>query len=520
MKESPRKIIRNTLGNSASFAYVFISNLFLLPYIVHMLGPTYYGGIWAIIGALTAYLGLLDLGTSTAFVKYIAEYHTKRDRDALVEVVNTGMILYAMIAVVLLGVTFLCDRWILELIGEAKEIMADARFVLRVGMITFVLANIASPITSILPGIQRMDINAYVSIAAQTISIIGTVVALSGGFGVRGLIVNNLVVVIFTVIVLSILAFRELPYLRLRPSLFRRNRVRQLFSYGLNLQVGRLGDLVVFQTDRLFNLRFFGDVAAAFYDVGARVNGAARSLIMLLISALVPAVAEIDALQDRSRLIALYVRGSRYLILAAMFVFVFVASFAPVVMTAWMGTDYVSSALIVRILAVGYFANIVTGVASATVAGLGRTDFSRRFGVFVIIVNIVAALAGALLLGSVGIAIGTAFSLVLGAVYLLTIFHRHLTVSLRSLAVLFVKPGLIGFGSAAIALFAQRVIPLTPSTRVDSIILLAILFLVYTVVFGGLVLASNVFDDYDKELLRTFRQRVAASLRGKRRVQG
>ena len=77
MNETPHKIVRNTLMNSVSFAVLFISNLFLLPFIVHSLGKEYYGGIWVIIGTLTAYLGLLDLGTGTAFVKFISEYYTK-----------------------------------------------------------------------------------------------------------------------------------------------------------------------------------------------------------------------------------------------------------------------------------------------------------------------------------------------------------------------------------------------------------------------------------------------------------
>jgi O-antigen/teichoic acid export membrane protein len=428
--------------------------------------------------------------------------------------VNTGLFIYAGIAVCLLVVTFLCDRWILELVGVSAGIMDDARFVFRVGMTALVLANVASPLTSILPGIQRMHINAYVSMAAQTISIIGTIVALRGGFGVKGLILNNLVVVIFTAVVLTMLAFRELPYLRLHLKFFRRERVRQLIRYGLNLQVGRLGDLVVFQTDRLFNLRFFGNVAAAFYDVGARLNSAARSLILLLISALVPAVAEMDAQHDRDRLLVLYLRGSQYIAVAATFVFVFVGTFAPLVMGAWMGAEYASSAVIVRILAVGYYVNIVTGVASAMAAGLGRTDFSRRFGIFVSILNIVAALTGAALLGSVGIAIGTSLSLVLGAFYFLRLFHRHIQMSLRKVAAVFVKPVAIGAGAALVAEAARYVLPLASATRLEQALFVCVLFLIYAAVFGAMLFWWNVFDAYDRELMRTLLRRITPAMPG------
>ena len=97
----PRKIIRNTLYNSTARVLAIVIALILTPYIIHHIGGERYG-IWAIIGMVTGYFGLLDLGVETAFVKYISEYHAKKEYQCINRVVNTGIIFYAFLVLVLL----------------------------------------------------------------------------------------------------------------------------------------------------------------------------------------------------------------------------------------------------------------------------------------------------------------------------------------------------------------------------------------------------------------------------------
>jgi O-antigen/teichoic acid export membrane protein len=57
--------LANILANWGTFASVALLNFFLSPYIVHHLGNSQYG-LWAIIGSVLCYLGLLDLGVRSA----------------------------------------------------------------------------------------------------------------------------------------------------------------------------------------------------------------------------------------------------------------------------------------------------------------------------------------------------------------------------------------------------------------------------------------------------------------------
>jgi O-antigen/teichoic acid export membrane protein len=506
---TPGRIVRNTVSNSLSFAFLFGSNLFLLPFIVHQLGDIYYGNIWVILGALTAYMGLIDLGTGMAFVKFISEYYTKGDRTSLLEVVNTGIAFYLVVGGVLMLVTWFAGEAILSLVGVPPGIMGDAVFVLRIGMLVFVIANVVSPLTSVMVGIQRMDINSYIAIATQTISIAGTIFVLLSGYGVRGLILNNLVIVLLNATCLTWFAFRLVPVLGLGARHCRVSMVKRFLGYGANLQVSKLAQIILFQTDRILCLRLFGASTATYYDIGARLNSTGRAVGFLSVSALVPAVAELDALQNRQKIMTLYQRGSKYIAVVASFLFLFIGVFAPQIIRVWFWDDkYLASVAIVRVLAFGYFFNIMTGVASSLAAGLGKTAFDRRYGVFTSVLNLVATIGLSFALGPIGIALGTSLSLALGAAYYLVLFHGYIKIRSAEVLRLFGRPLLAAIVAGAITFLAGLMLP-GDGSRLSQAARLGGIMVLYAGVFVGGLAFLRVFDAYDWQLLRSIRGKTA-----------
>ena len=509
MRETSHKIIRNTLTNTASFTVVFVSNLVLLPLIVHALGNEYYGGIWVIVGTLTAYMGLIDLGTGTAFIKFVSEYHAKGDDASLNEVINTGIVVYAAVGLVLVSAGFFADNLILGAVGVPVGIMDDARFVFRVGIIIFAFANIVSPLTSVTNGIQRMDINSYVTMATQLLNVVGTILVLTMGFGIRGLILNNLIIVVLNSACLIYFAFHWLPRLTLGMHYYRFSRVKQFIGYGLNLQVSRLAQFILFQTDRVLSLRFFGILSATYYDIGARLSSAGRSISFLSISALIPAVAELEARQQYENILAIYERGSKYIAVSATFVFAFLFGFAPNILVAWMGEQYSSSTGIVRVLAVGYFFNICTGVASSLAAGMGKTEFERRFGIFACIFNVAATVGGLLLFGPIGIAVGTSLTLALGGLYFMKLFHSYLQFPVRRILAVYVRPLAIGAVSVVVVGLPGYVFGIEVHDKWERFAVLAGQGLFYSGVFVSLLFLLKVVDENDMQTIRAFVHRSA-----------
>jgi len=72
-----------------------IVSFFLGPYILGKLGATSYG-IWALIGSLVGYFGLLDLGVRSAVTKFVASYHSAGNHDGASDVKSAALLAFTM----------------------------------------------------------------------------------------------------------------------------------------------------------------------------------------------------------------------------------------------------------------------------------------------------------------------------------------------------------------------------------------------------------------------------------------
>ena len=169
-----QKIIRNTTFNIIGRFWGILVALVLTPYIIRHIGIERFG-IWAIIGVLTGYFGLLDFGIGTSFVKYISEFYTKKEYEKINQVVNTGFAFYSLLAILIITLSLFIITPLLTFFKIPASLYNEALFVFLLGIILFAISNALSPFGAIQGGLQRMDITNKVAIAISIPSIAGTI---------------------------------------------------------------------------------------------------------------------------------------------------------------------------------------------------------------------------------------------------------------------------------------------------------------------------------------------------------
>jgi O-antigen/teichoic acid export membrane protein len=206
------KIVRNTLFNASARVWGIVVAIFLTPYIIHRIGGERYG-IWAIIGTVTGYFGLLDLGVETGFVKYISEFYAKKEYQRINQIVNTGVIFYSLLMLVLLAVMSLSIGPIFSFLNLSSAPGSEVKFVFLTGAVIFCLSNALSPIIAIQNGLQRMDLLNKVSVCMSAVTVAGTVFFLENGYGLKGLVFTSALVFCCSGTVNIVLAFKIFPHL-------------------------------------------------------------------------------------------------------------------------------------------------------------------------------------------------------------------------------------------------------------------------------------------------------------------
>ena len=69
------RLLRGTASNAAGQAVGLVTTFLLTPYILRHIGQSGFG-LWALVGSVVAYGGLLDLGIGAAVVKFLAHHRS------------------------------------------------------------------------------------------------------------------------------------------------------------------------------------------------------------------------------------------------------------------------------------------------------------------------------------------------------------------------------------------------------------------------------------------------------------
>jgi len=496
------KIIRNTIYNTAGTLWFTLIGIFLTPYIVWRIGHERFG-IWAIVGVITGYFGLLDFGIGSSFVKYIAEFYAQKEYDKINRLINTGFVSYLIFAVCVITLALFFIDPLLVFFKIPAGLCQEARFVFIVGIILFVSSNALSPFGAIQGGLQRMDISNKISVLISFCNIFGTVYFLEKGYGLRGLMINNAIIFCLSRIIHITIAYRLLPGLRFNPLLLDKTIFKSLFGYGYKLQISRFASLVSFQTDKLLITYFLGLGLVTFYQLGSSLIQQVRQLALLLVSAFIPAVSEIEARKSKEYLREFYLISSKYLIVVSLPLTFFTMLDSSLIMTAWMGKGYEMAALVIRILATGYLAATVSGVASAIAAGVAKTELDMKFGILLATLNLFLSILLVIKMGFVGVVIGTTVSLIAATVYYMRLFHRYMECPVSAFVKLLYKP----LGASAVAASATFIFnfiilkTMVSQSRIINVIVILAGSGIFGFIYWHFIMASKYLNTYEKSFL-------------------
>jgi O-antigen/teichoic acid export membrane protein len=294
----------------AVYAASLASGLAITPIVVHALGTTAYG-LWAFIGAVTVYLGLLDFGVGPSIIRFGAVQRGRRTPEETSELASAGLVLYGAIG--LLSVAAGAGlAWLVPVLVDLPD---DLVWPARIAIL-LVVAGIAARFPlglfgNLLVAQQRYDVVNLGNLLSVGLYA-GLVVAIFRGDG--GIVLLSALALAATVFRLAFpLAWlsRELPSLRIRRRLVTRARLRELISFSWNNFLIHIASKVVFSTDVIVVGVLLGPEAAAFYAIPAKLFQLAFQVGVAGTNLLFPAFAELEGAGETDRQRAFLLTGLR-----------------------------------------------------------------------------------------------------------------------------------------------------------------------------------------------------------------
>ena len=486
-----QKIIRNVIFSGLRAALLWPIPLILIPYILSKIGVANYG-IWAVFLAIIGLTSLSDLGLAGTLTKHVAEYYARKDSMALNRLVDTGLMLYVLIAALLAGALCLASGLLIPLFFRQPLIPRPQIQILWYLFSCIVAINTVSvPFYSIVNGLQRMDLSNILTSFTVFSRAVLTVVLLMRGLGLEGLVLANLIAPLMTLVCYIWIVHKLVPELNLNPLRGERREVGHIFSFGLQMYLTQIATAVHMQIDKLYLALFTGLAAAGFYNIAGDTAWKIRTIPEMLLSPVMAAASELDAHGAQEKLRELYFRCHKYMALCGLPAVVFVMVFCRPLVQLWLGPKLAVVAYPLAVLATIYFFNLTGGPGYLIYIGRGVLRPGVYSAFLGVVLNLVLSLILVYYLGLSGAVWGTTISVFAGTVYFVYLFHHQTGYPvLKTAKRAYLKPFLCSLASAGVVLAVGE--PLGAGW--PGMILKAALF---GVLYISSVALSGFFDQFD-----------------------
>lgn len=330
------------------------SGIFLSPYLIGKLGADGFG-VWVLVFGLIENYWLFDLGLRSATVKYTAEYRAKNQPWRINEIVNTGVVYFSGVALLLMGGSWLLSRYVDRVFKVAPGHLFEFQFLIVIVGASWSLGMIFNVFNATLEGFQRFDISSRIWIAVTVIRVAGTALLLLLGYRLIALGVLVVAAQLFGYALSFFYVRRLFPEQRFSPRLANFRTFRQLVSYGIHTVTGTIATQLLNQSAPLVIGHFRPAAHVGYYSIPTRLlqyTGDAVSRVALVTTS---NVSDLQARQDHAAIPRIGILVNRYCLALFMPVAVFLLVYGEQLIRVWIRDPaYVTmSAPLIPILTIG-----------------------------------------------------------------------------------------------------------------------------------------------------------------------
>jgi O-antigen/teichoic acid export membrane protein len=415
-QEQGRIVALNVIGRYATLGLEMVVGLLMLPFNANHLGASEYG-LWMLAASIVAYFPVLDLGLGSAMERAVAHHRAERNPDAINEVASTLVFVFAATGLLALLVVAVV-AWNIGHVFDLPPAQAHTGRILM--MMIGAQVAIGLPFTifgGVVNGFQRTYLNGIVGGCVSLCVVAVNLLVLWTGGGLVELVGCITATRLLGYVAYRLNAYRVFPLLRIRPSLFRKSRLRELTGFGAWMMVQNAAVKVNYASDVVVIGALLTTGAVAVWTVAQRLADAVLQVTNQLNYVLFPIVVGADTSRRNDRIAEVLVQGTRLSLATILPVAGSLALLADSVVLGWTGPRFAAAAIIVKILAVVVLVRVGSWTANTVLLGAGSHKLVAISNSITAAINVALSVLFIRWWGLPGVAIATLLPVTARAVF-------------------------------------------------------------------------------------------------------
>ncbi len=467
-----------------------VSGIITLPLILFYLNKNEYG-LWVLIGQVSRFLGMSDLGIANAISRFVARFRGQNDKDSIDVVISTVLVLTVALGILVALLTFAIAPWIPAILGIGEDYASVSKTVFIITGLSLALMFPTRIGMGILTGYQYYGPHGVGKIVKSLLFLLAIVIlAWMKQLNVISLAFASGITVLIGQILLFYVAWRMTGPWKILPSNCSLKMAKEMLSLGSSTILVTLSKLFYNQGMGIALGRIAGLGSVAIYGVASTIVMDIEPIIGAIGSAMPTLASEFQArgeMEKLKRIINLSILVTFALTLSAMAgLFVYAEPILRFFLKkgSWSDADLSQIGYVILIMFVGVAFWLPQLVSRSTLQAVGRhwavTYAVLGSSIVALGIAIFAMLNG---WGVYGAALGFGMELLFQGIILFPpMICKFLGESLREMFVKAYLPGfLTGIAVFAVALFLSWILP------PDSVVNL-ILGILATFIFGIAIL--------------------------------
>ncbi len=392
------------------------------PIVVWQLGVEEYG-LYALVLGFISYSFTFSIGR--AVTKYVAEYRASGQTERIRE--TLAATLWISLLVGLGGTLILCffARFIVVALFDIKPEMQEnaiIAFYLASATIFFVMQ--AQVFSGVIQAVHRLDIFSAITTVVSVSGILGNIIIVLVGYGVRELLIWNLTNLAVSCVWFYLAGRRLLPEAKwgLKCS---REVLKSVAKFAIGITLSQLIFNFLLLFERGLITRQLGTENLTYYVIPMNLTGQIHIFSSSLLLMIFPLASELGAKLEIERLRAIYQQVSKYLFAIVTFIVISISVCGYEFFRLWLNSEFANKAYYIIIMQAATFGMIAVGIiAWQIMEGFGYT----RSNALVAIIWVALSLFLMIMLIPVfkleGVAFGRMFGCVSMLVYMLLVEKR------------------------------------------------------------------------------------------------
>lgn len=420
----------NQLKAGAALSYIsmgigYLVSIIYTPIMLRLLGQSEYG-LYNLVASVVAYLGVLNFGFGSAYMRYYSRYKAQEDKEKIATLNGMFLIIFSVIGLIaVIAGTILAMNTEVIFGSELTSVELSRAKILM--MILVINLAISFPNIVFKSHIMVNERFVFLKLVQMIKTILNPFIVLPLlilGYGSVGMVVaTTLLNIIIEIINLEYC----IKNLRMRFSFrnFDFNLMKEMTVFSSFIFINLLIDQINWNVDKFILGRFHGTVSVAVYGLAAQLNTYYLSIATTISSVFIPRVHRLVAKsKDNIELTRLFTRIGRVQFIILSLISSGLIFFGRPFINMWAGNNYDGSYLIALVLIIPVTIPLIQNIGIEIQRAKNMHQFRSWVYFFIALANLGITIPLAKIYGGVGAAIGTAASLIIGNGFIMNWYYQ------------------------------------------------------------------------------------------------